>query len=374
MATGEKSEAETSLRDDLAAGLKAIEERESAEAASVPNDEGSQPAQAEADAEASETQADRGDGRDAHGRFVKKNEGEATDDGGAADTQPSAKPEEANQGAETKAPEQPQDAQTPDAAPTSWRSDEAKVWAQLPPEAKSAIHRREMDNKRLAGANDAERMFGREMADLWRPHVAEIQAQGATPQLALKALLANHNDLRSADPAKKFGTARRLLMEYGIDPAQLAQPDPNAPSDPFVLRLQNEIAQLKSRLGQPQGQQFAPLPPSADENNIMAEIEAFRADPAHPHFDAVTNHMGQLLETGAAPDLESAYHAAVAMNPALRSTAAPAEPQRTQEDKTAAARRASASVTGSPGQSGSPRPMSLRDELAEGLRSAGFPV
>jgi hypothetical protein len=106
----------------------------------------------------------------------------------------------------------------------------------------------------------------------------------------------------------------------------------------------------------------------------MAEIEAFRADPAHPHFDAVHAHMGQLLETGAAPDLESAYHAAVAMNPALRSTAASAEPQRTQEDKTAAARRASASVTGSPGQSGSPRPMSLRDELAEGLRSAGFSV
>jgi hypothetical protein len=364
MADGGKSEAENSLRDDLAAGLKAIEERESAEAASVPNDEGAQSAQAEADAEASETQADRGDGRDAHGRFVSKKEE-------MADAEPLA---EARTPAQTEtADKKPTETQeTEDQPPKSWRADEAQAWKDLPQTAKSAILRREAEAARLAGANDAERMFGREMADLWRPHIAEIQAQGATPQLALKALLANHAELRN--PQTKMVTARRLLMEYGIDPAQLAQPDPNAPSDPFVLQLQNEIAQLKTRLGQPQGQQFAPLPPSVDENNVMAEIEAFRADPAHPHFDAVHAHMGQLLETGAAPDLESAYHAAVAMNPALRSTAASAEPQRTQEDKTAAARRASASVTGSPGQSGSPRPMSLRDELAEGLRSAGFSV
>jgi hypothetical protein len=229
-----------------------------------------------------------------------------------------------------------------------------------------------MDNKRLAGANDSERMFGREMAELFRPHIAEIQAAGANPQIALKILLDNHNALRSNDPNVKVAKARELLSQYGIDPSLVAQPDPNA-LPPHVASLQAKIAQLEQRLANPQGQQFAPLPPSQDENNIMAEIEAFRADPAHPHFDAVTTHMGQLLETGAAPDLESAYHAAVAMNPALRSTVL--QPQRTiQEDKTAAARRASASVTGSPGQQGSPRPMSLRDELAEGLRSAGFSV
>jgi hypothetical protein len=189
--------------------------------------------------------------------------------------------------------------------------------------------------------------------------------------MALKVLLANHNDLRSNDPARKFGTARRLLAEYGIDLQQLAQvqvPDQN------ITALHTKIAQLEQRLANPQQSQFSPLPPSTEENTIMAEIEAFRADPAHPHFEAVHQRMGQLLETGAATDLESAYHAAVAMDPALRSTVAVQAPQRTQEEKTAAARRASASVTGSPGPAGNPTPLSLRDELRENLRSAGFSV
>jgi hypothetical protein len=135
-----------------------------------------------------------------------------------------------------------------------------------------------------------------------------------------------------------------------------------------------KIAQLEQRLTAPQQQQFSPLPPSTEENTIMAEIEAFRADPAHPHFEAVHQRMGQLLETGAATDLESAYHAAVAMDPALRSTVAVQAPQRTQEEKTAAARRASASVTGSPGPTGNPTPLTLRDDLREGLRTAGYNV
>jgi hypothetical protein len=222
----------------------------------------------------------------------------------------------------------------------------------------------------LAGANDSERLFGREMADIFRPHVAEIQAAGANPQTALKILLNNHNALRSNDQNVKFTKARELLHQYGIDPAQLANvqlPDQN------ISALQTKIAQLEQRLARPEGQQFAPLPPSADESNVLAEIEAFRADPAHPHFDAVQPVMGQLLETGAAPDLGTAYAMAVAANPALRSTVAPqAQPQRTQQQKTAAARQASVSVAGSPGPTGSQAPLTLRDELREGLRNAGF--
>jgi hypothetical protein len=116
-----------------------------------------------------------------------------------------------------------------------------------------------------------------------------------------------------------------------------------------------------------------PLATVAEDSNVQSEIEAFRADPAHPHFDAVHQVMGQLLETGAAPDLESAYQAAVTLNPALRSTATPVAAANSAE-KTAAARRASASVASSPGPTGNPTPMSLRDELREQMRSAGFSV
>lgn len=363
MALGERSEDERSLRDDLAAGLKEIEERE----ASAPEDDDAPTPQAEANVEPAEANTDRGDGRDAHGKFVAKpKDGEVA----AADATPPA--------TEDHQPALGTEAQQPNAEdqpPKSWRADEAQAWKDLPAAAKAAIVRREAEAARLAGANDSERMFGREFAEIVRPHMPTIQQFGVTPQQAIKALLESDRVLRSATPDQKLAHARKLCSDYGIDVAQLALPDPGAASDPHVAALQAEVARLSQRLATPQNQQFAPLPLSAEDSNVQLEIEAFRADPAHPHFDAVHQVMGQLLETGAAPDLESAYQAAVVINPALRSTVATqAQPQRTQEDKTAAARRAAVSVAGSPGQTGDPRPMSLRDELAEGLRSAGFSV
>lgn len=351
--------AERSLRDDLSEALKDIEARELA----APVEEEAQAPEAEANAEPTETQSNRGDGRDAHGRFVKKGE-EPTAEAAPAKEEPT----------QQQAAPEPEASQTEgsDVPPKSWRADEAKVWSQLPPEAKAAILRREQDNARTAGANDAERMFGREFAEIIRPHMEVINSFGVSPQFAVRALLDNDRLLRSGTPEQKITKARQLLVDYGIDPAAL-QLDPNV--DPQIHQLRNELIQLQSRLSAPQQQNFAPLPPTQEDANIMAEIEAFRSDPAHPHFDAVHAQMGKLLETGAAPDLESAYQAAVAMTPALRSTVAtPAQPQRTTEEKTAAARRASASVTGSPGPTGSPTPMSLRDELRENLRSAGFSV
>jgi hypothetical protein len=369
MALGEKSEDDRSLRDDLAAGLKEIEEREAL--APEPGDEGAQPSQAEAKPEVAEANTDRGDGRDAHGKFVAKPKEGSTD--GEQPTPAAADPAKAPEGQASEQPASPP-VSGEDQPPKSWRADEAKAWAVLPAEAKAAITRREAEAARLAGANDSERMFGREFAEIVRPHMPTIQQFGVTPQQAVKALLDSDQVLRSSTPEQKIAHARKLCFDYGIDVAALAQPDPNFPADPHVAALQAQVAQLSQRLATPQQQQFTPLPLSPEDSNVQLEIEAFRADPAHPHFDAVHQVMGQLLETGAAPDLESAYHAAVTLNPALRSTVAAPAPQRTQEEKTAAARRASASVASSPGPTGNATPMSLRDELREQMRSAGFSV
>lgn len=374
MVAGAKSEGdeERSLRDDLAAGLKEIEERE---ASAAPDDEGAPAPEPQAKPQAADTEADRGDGRNVHGRFVKKGEGAADQQTRSADNQPPVAADSQPQPVGERSPSDPPASQQGnDEPPKSWRADEAKVWSQLPPEAKAAISRREAEAARLAGANDGERMFGREIAEIVRPYAGELQQAGVTPQAALRVLFDNHKILRTGTQEQKLGKARQLMIEYGIDPQALAIPDPNAPSDPHVYSLQQQIARLEQRLANPQPQNFAPLPPSQEEGTIMAELEAFRADPAHPHFDAVGPTMGKLLETGAAPDLESAYQAAVAMDPALRSTAVIPTPAAIQAEKTAAARRASASVSGSPGPAGNPMPMTLRDDLAEGMRNLGWNV
>jgi hypothetical protein len=362
MALGAKSEdIETSLRDDLAASLADIEARESA--AAPADDEASAP-DAETKVEPADAEAERSDGRDAHGRFTSKEKVEP--EPGAelvADPEPEAQPE-AQDNPLAKAPQ-------------SWRADEAQEWAALTETARKAILRREESVAKMVGTQDSERLFGREVAEVFRPHMPTFEAFGVSPQFAVKVLLDNDKTLRSGTPEEKYGLARRMLNDYGLNPALLAQPDPNMPSDPHAIALQQRIDQLEARLNTPTDQQqFAPLPASQNEITIAQTIEAFRSDPAHPHFEAVQPVMARLLETEAATDLTEAYHMAVASRPDLRSTVtAPApDPQRIQQDKTLAARRASASVSGSLGSVGTPQSTSLRDELRENLRAQGYSV
>ena len=370
MALGAKSEdIETSLRDDLAASLADIEARESA--ATPADDEASAP-DAEAKVDAPDAEAERSDGRDAHGRFTAK-----TKDGEEHDEEKTAASPNTHQEPQpdlTDTQLQPSDHQDRLATPPqSWRADEAKEWASLTPAAKNAILRREESVRKMVGTQDGERMFGREIADVIRPHKETLDGFGVSPQFAIKVLLDNDKTMRSGAPEAKVALARRMMADYGVNPEWLAQPDPNATTDPHVRNLQQQIAQLEARLNTPADQQqFAPLPASENETTIAQTIEAFRTDPAHPHFETVQPLMARLLETEAATDLTEAYHMAVASRPDLRSTAA--APQRTSQDKTLAARRASASVTGSPGPSGQAGATSLRDELRDQLRAGGWTV
>lgn len=352
-------DAETSLRDDLASALSDIRSRDEGEA-------GAAPAGTEAAGEEAAKPA-RADGREANGRFAgkPKDTAEAAPGQGADGVEPGAS------GAEAAAP-----AGEAATAPKSWRQEEAAEWAAMTPKAREAVLRREKEIAATIGRQDGERLFGKEVADIFRPHADEIAQAGATPQLALQTMLANHKALRSQNPQERVDTARRLLAEYGVDPRALAQPDPRFPQDPHILSLMRQVENLNGQLARQGGQavQYAPLPGPEQDDNISPDIEAFRSDPAHPHFNHVAGHMAGLIESGAAPDLESAYQMAVLANPALRSTpAAPAvEPAQRSQEKVAAARRAAVSVQGSAGASGDPKPSSLREELKENLRRVGL--
>jgi hypothetical protein len=341
------SSAETSLRDDLKSALDEIKKRE--EGAAETGDAGAEPA-------TSPVSRDAQDGRPPKRETL------------TVATSRAAEPGTAEPAADAPAATEP--------APKSWRQDEAADWAELSPKARAAVLRREREIATLVGRQDNERQFGREIADIFRPYAEDMARSNATPQLALATLLDNHRALRSGNPQERIDRARKLLFDYGIDPRALAEPDPRFPQDPHVLQLMRQVetmgAQLAATRGAGQGEQaFAPLPEDQSSANVLSDIEAFRSDPAHPHFDHVAGHMAGLIESGAAPDLESAYQMAVLARPALRSTPPAALALETQRsEKVAAARRAAVSVQGSPGTAGTPRPATLRDELRENLRRA----
>jgi len=372
----------TSLRDELRSQLEAAESRDDASTVTEAP-AGDAPAAAAADvstnADNSNTSgehanevgaSERADGRDERGRFVAKT---SAAEGQAAQAAPQG---DQQQQAEGQA--QPD----PYAEPPTGLSASAKAkWAETPAEVRADIHRRDREAQQLAGRMDSERRFGREFADIVRPYAEEFQRAGATPQLAFKTFLNNHLTLRNGTPEQKTALARQMVRDYGLDLNAIAQ---SIPSDPHVAALHRQIDDLTRKLNAPRNNDFAPLPQAEQDDNVLAHIEAFRADPAHPHFDKVRDTIAALLESGTATDLKDAYDRAVWADPTLRSTLVAQPPANGQAadqgqrqsqpaaDRNAAARRAAVSVTGSPGASGQPRPTTLRQELSEQLRAAGI--
>jgi hypothetical protein len=363
-------EQQTSLRDELAAAMTAIETRESTgeeigDKSQISGAEGGESSAKEIGQDGS-----RDDGRDATGRFAAKPKtqgAEAVGDSASA----------AAAGADTANAAAPGEAAAGDEAPPSWRGPGKAAWANIPAEARTEILRREREAADMAGRMDGERRFGKEFAEIVRPHMETINKFGITPQFAVQTLMANDRTMRTGTIQEKVSLAYRMLADYGLDPAAFAQPQPGVSQDPHVRRLEAELAQMRASTATPQQQAVAPLP-QGEPDAMTAQIEAFRSDPAHPHFDQVLPTMTALLESGAAPDLAAAYEQAVWSNPTLRSTlpqaqAAQADAQRqSTATKTAAARRADVSVSGSPGAAGSHKPASLRDELKQQLQAQGF--
>jgi len=204
-----------------------------------------------------------------------------------------------------------------------------------------------------------------------------INQFGVSPQFAINTLLQNDRIMRTAPIEQRVALAYKMLQDYGLNPAAFAQPQPGVSQDPHVRQLEQEIAQLRHQNAAPQQQDVAPLPQAAPDA-MQSEIEAFRSDPAHPHFDQVLPVMTALLESGQAPGLKEAYEQAVWSNPTLRSTlqgqqqSPPVAQRQSQATNTAAARRADVSVSSSPGPSGSARPTTLRDELKQQLQAHGY--
>lgn len=315
-----------------------------------------------------------GQPRDDHGRFASKPE--TTE---PADSKPStAKAGEtapAEPAVETP-PAKDQTGKPPVAPPRQW-SDGAKVkWQRLPREVQEELAK-----------IDAQGQYGA-LHDVIEPRRAQFAIKGQTPQQAIDTLLTVWDALEK-DP---LGTLQWLGQQYRIDPAKLfpapttAQPGPaQEPAEPEYVdpavkslrdafearfRAQDERYQaLQSQWLTSQQQAEAQR-----RTSISAEVQAFRSDPAHPHYDIVEPDMARLIQAGAATDINDAYDKAVWMNPTLRDemlSQQRAEDQQRRErearERAEAARKAAGSVTGSPAPGASvsdATPHDLRSDLA----------
>ena len=197
------------------------------------------------------------------------------------------------------------------------------------------------------------------------PYQQHLQKLGVDAPTAINALMRADVTLRTSDPATKAQYFAQLAREYGIDLAQVQNPQPLDPQTQFLHQQLNELRQ-QQQLWQNQLQQ-------QEQMRVQQELQQF-ATADRKHFDAVRNDMADLLETGKAKDLQEAYDMAVWMRPDVRQTLieqqlADAQSKALAQAQAQRAKTAAVSVKGSSpiGAGGQPVNGSLRDIIAAQL-------
>lgn len=255
-----------------------------------------------------------------NGEFAAQ-EKRATDNSAAAAETPAEQAVETGEAAaKQETPDQPQEeaskpAEPAIAPPYSWSAEMRAKFGSLPPDVQKYVSEREGEAHRAITQQGEMVKAIQPFAQLVDRHKTDFERQGVTPLHGIGVLLQANARLEADPPAFLYW----LAEQYGVDLNQLAEHARSQPRpDPEVLALKRELGELKSGMTAAQrAQQEAELASAA------RDLTAFGKD--KPHFDAVRQHMGVLLGTGLAANLEDAYEQATHALPDVR--------QRIQEDQ-----------------------------------------
>lgn len=266
-----------------------------------------------------------------------------------------------------------------DKAPQSWKPGVRSKWAQVDPEVRAEVNRREREVTRVLNESAQARQIVGQVAEVIRPYEARMRAVGVGPVEAIQRLFQADYVLTSSSPAKAAEYMANLIREYGIDIKQLDNALAGQPTvDPVESRIEQAIQQRLAPLGQflqhQQAQQQA-----ADYQRgqaALGEIEKMAQNTTkYPHFEQVRDTMADLIDFYAAKgqfeSLESVYNKSVALNPELGAQSAKQAVRQQAaaiNQQTQRALAASASIAGSPG--GSPVPGKANGSIRDAVEAA----
>ncbi len=275
---------------------------------------------------------------------------------------------EGNQAEPTETPATPETPQAPKVDIPQGVPPAIKAkWETLDAEVRSALVKREEDVHKMFTRHDSELNLGRKMKDIIQPYMPIIQAEGGTPETAVRDLLNTAYVLRTADPQQKAQLFTQIAQQYGVDLSQLGVAQQTQP-DPVQQQLR-QLQQLQQQINP--DAIMSRLKEQMEYDKHVSEVKAFAADPANEHFQAVSVEMAALLDSGRAKDLREAYDKAIWANPDIRSmllAKQEAEKEAKRKSEIVAKKKAATSVTGSAGKPSSTvadKPKTLEDELRE---------
>jgi len=236
--------------------------------------------------------------RDEVGRFAKKQAEEAKD--------PATEPV-----AEAAAPTTPVALST-DKPPQSWTPAAREKWANLDPDIRAEVIRREE-----ASANGVRQIQERfvpmqQFVDQMTPIAQEAHSIGADPVSYMHSLANTERLLRTADLPAKFNEIMRLADQYGIPLRDVINQSvgqevikaPQRQQMQMPPELQQELNYMRQWREQQESQQAVDI------------VEDFGED--KDFFNDVRHIMADLVERGMAGDLDQAYDQACWMVPEVR--------------------------------------------------------
>lgn len=240
-----------------------------------------------------------------------------------------------------------------------------EAWKALAPEVKQTFHDYETQIGRLGNRFGRDAQSWKEMSGVIAPYQEMITREGGTPLFVVQNLLETARLLRFGHPDQKSAMVYGMLNTFQIphrrneDGTVTVLPPRSDPS--LIARLHNlEGGRLTDDAARTQ----------TLVNEVEQDLESFRADQANIYLriSGFADMMAQLITSGQAQDLPSAYQQASWLHPDSRRLEI-AKQAKVDADaaavRAAAAKTAAVSVPGAP--PGNMRPstqgMSLRDEL-----------
>lgn len=204
--------------------------------------------------------------------------------------------------------------------PTTWKKEYLPLWdkmAQGQPltqeEARKVLqyaNQRETEYKTGVSTYKNEAMQARELQSAMAPFLPELQKYNIQPTQWISNLGNAHKVLALGNPQEKLAMFQQLAKDYGIPMEMLGQAAQGQGPDANTMALLAQVNSLKQQLQEINGWRS-----SQEQQRAQTAIAEIANDPVnYPHFEKVRETMGQLLDSGLAADLKTAYKQAVRMN------------------------------------------------------------
>lgn len=193
--------------------------------------------------------------------------------------------------------------------PKSWAKEKHELWSKLPADAQEYYETREKQFLDGLEQYKGDAGFAKELRDVLTPYKPMLAAQGVSEKDAVGYLLNAHYRLTNGTADERAAAYRQIGADLGLVEAQAE--DPNAPVDPAVKQLADEVRGLKAARTAEDQAKYREAQGRAD-----TETNAFASDPANVYFNEVAPDM--VLHVKAGLSLAEAYKKAVWGNPVTR--------------------------------------------------------